>query len=91
MTVITTEQPAREYGLDGRIPNTMITCNVHSALEGVRFMAKISEALAHPAILCKIVAGYHHDHPFDPKVDAEKAVEVLRDLASKSQDESNAT
>lgn len=45
-TIITTLESARDHGLaEGRLPSAMITCTVHSALEGVGFMAKLSRVL----------------------------------------------
>lgn len=84
LTVITTVESAVEHGFEGRMPSTMITCQVHSALEAVGFMAKISQVLAQHEIACNVVAGFYHDHLFVPTTKAQKALEVLNDLASQS-------
>ena len=87
LTVITSLKSAREHGLEGRLPSAMITCEVHSALEGIGFLAELSNTLSRHEIPCNVVAGYYHDHLFVPEEKAAKAIEVLEELASQSQEE----
>lgn len=70
-----------EDGPAGALPMRRITLRVHSALDGVGLTAAVSGALARAGIACNMVAGHHHDHAFVPAADAERAIELLRDLA----------
>jgi uncharacterized protein len=55
---------------------------VHSSLEAVGFTAAFSRALADNGISCNVVAAYYHDHLFVNKQDADKAINILNNLAS---------
>ena len=85
LTIISTLESTREHGLKGRFPSAMVTCDVHSALEGVGFVATLSHKLSKHHIPCNVVAGYYHDHLFVPEEKAEEAIKVLEELASQSQ------
>ena len=61
-----------------------ITLGVHSSLEAVGLTAAVSSLLAQHQISANMVAGYHHDHLFVPANDAERAVELLIQLADDS-------
>ena len=61
-----------------------ITLGVHSSLEAVGLTAAVSSLLAKHEISANMVAGYHHDHLFVPANDAERAVELLIQLAEDS-------
>jgi len=54
-----------------------ITLNIHSSLAAVGLTAAFSKALTQENISCNVVAGYHHDHIFVDKKDAQKAMTVL--------------
>ena len=41
----------------------------------------VASALAEQGIPCNMIAGHHHDHVFVPAAVAERAVEVLWQLA----------
>ncbi|KIV84993.1 hypothetical protein PV11_00734 [Exophiala sideris] len=58
----------------------MITCNVHSSLEAVGFMAHIATKLAEKGISVNPVSGYYHDHLFVPEDKAEQATEILEGI-----------
>ena len=58
----------------------MITCNVHSSLEAVGFMAKLSTVLAEKGIGCNPVSGFFHDHLFVPVKQASQAVDALKQV-----------
>jgi len=61
-----------------------ITLGVHSSLEAVGLTAAVSTLLARHGISANMIAGYHHDHLFVPANDAERAVELLIQLAEES-------
>lgn len=54
-----------------------ITLMVHSSLEAVGLTAAVSKTLAEENISCNVVAGFHHDHIFVARKDAERAIRVL--------------
>lgn len=59
----------------------LITLGVHSSLEAVGFLAKISGALAAEGISFNPVAAYYHDHIFVPAARARDAMTALRKLS----------
>ena len=61
-------------------PCCRITLNIHSALEAVGFLAKITPALAAHGMGVNPVSAYFHDHIFVPEDRAEDAMRVLREL-----------
>ncbi|OCT48968.1 hypothetical protein CLCR_05062 [Cladophialophora carrionii] len=58
-------------------PCRLLTCDVHSSLSAVGFMAVLATRLAEWEISVNPVAGFYHDHLFVPVERAEEAVEVL--------------
>lgn len=60
---------------------SMISLSVHSSLEAVGLTAAFSRALGDHGISANVVAAFFHDHIFVQESEAERAVEVLRDLA----------
>ena len=50
-------------------------------MEAIGLTAAFSRALAENGLTANVVAGYYHDHMFVQYTDAEKAVQVLQDLA----------
>ncbi|WP_120501874.1 ACT domain-containing protein [Roseovarius sp. EL26] len=70
-----------ELGLSDEMPMRCITLQVHSALDGVGLTAAVATLLADNGIPCNMVAAYHHDHAFVPAEMAERALELLQDLA----------
>lgn len=58
-----------------------ITLTIHSSLEATGLTAAFSTALAKAGISCNVVAAYYHDHIFVAAQDAEKAMDVLKELA----------
>ena len=81
-TVITTLQAAQEHGLHHLFSCRMITCEVHSSLEAVGFMAVISGLLAMKGIATNPVSGFFHDHLFVPVGREEEAMDALKTLRS---------
>jgi hypothetical protein len=41
--------------------------------------------LGKAGISCNVIAGYYHDHLFVGQADAERAMQVLRDLAANAE------
>lgn len=80
-TLIVDQSAAQAAHLEGIFPCRMITLTIHSSLEAVGFMAAISRALAAHNIGVNPVAAYCHDHLFVAEDDAERAMEILIDLA----------
>jgi hypothetical protein len=79
-TLITTKQAATTYKLEYTFPCRMITLNVHSSLEAVGFMSKISAKLTEKGIGVNPVSGFWHDHCFVPVGREEEAMKALEEL-----------
>ncbi|MEU3075818.1 ACT domain-containing protein [Streptomyces laurentii] len=58
-----------------------ITLRVHSALDAVGLTAAVATALADAGLSCNVVAGFHHDHLFVERDEAERALAVLEALS----------
>ena len=84
VTVILSKEQANAASLAYPSICAWITLTIHSSLEAVGLTAAFSKALSESNISCNVVAAYHHDHIFVPVKDAEKAMQVLTDLSSKS-------
>jgi len=82
LTMIVPERAAVAAGITGIFPCRMITLMVHSALDGVGFLATITTCLAANGIGVNPVSAFFHDHLFIPAGQAEAAVEILRRLAA---------
>lgn len=62
----------------------MITCEVHSSLEAVGFMAAISKSLTERGIGANPVSGFYHDHLFVPEGKEVEALMALEELAKEA-------
>ncbi|WP_339502288.1 ACT domain-containing protein [Pseudomonas silesiensis] len=82
LTVILERRHAEKAGFSFDYLAAWITLNVHSALEAVGLTAAFASALGQAGISCNVVAGYYHDHLFVGLADAERAMQVLRNLAA---------
>ena len=82
LTVILERRHAEQAGFSFDYVAAWITLNVHSALEAVGLTAAFATALGQSGISCNVIAGYYHDHLFVGQADAERAMQVLRDLAA---------
>lgn len=58
----------------------MITLNIHSSLNAIGFLAKITDELAKHNISVNPVSAYYHDHLFIPEENAEEALIILKQL-----------
>lgn len=85
LTVIVERSHAVKAGLNFEYVAAWITLNVHSALEAVGLTAAFATALGQAGISCNVIAGYYHDHLFVGQADAERALQVLRDLAANAE------
>jgi hypothetical protein len=77
ITVVVRQTEAEQGGLAYQYPCRMITLNVHSDLNAVGFLAKISTALAEAGISVNAVSAFYHDHLFVLAERAEEAMELL--------------
>jgi hypothetical protein len=84
-TLILTQQNAQVHSLDYNYPCRRIVLNVHSSLDAVGFLARITTHLAsrhneRKPISVNPVSAYHHDHLFIPEDRANDAMERLYEL-----------
>lgn len=82
LTLVLEQGEAERCGIRGIFPGAWITLKVHSDLAAVGLTAVVSAALAREGVACNVIAGYHHDHLLVPVEDADRALEILRALAS---------
>ena len=85
LTVILERSHAEKAGFSFDYIAAWITLNVHSALEAVGLTAAFATALGKAGISCNVIAGYYHDHLFVGQADADRALQVLRDLAANAE------
>ncbi|MFW9889259.1 MAG: ACT domain-containing protein [Candidatus Thorarchaeota archaeon] len=81
VTFILERNIADSRGLEYLAAWALITLSVHSDLEAIGFIARISTELAKEGISVNIVSAYYHDHLFVPFEDAQEAMEVLQALS----------
>ncbi len=81
LTAIVPLRQAQALGLPHQFECRMVTLTVHSALDAVGFLARISAALAAQGIACNVVSAFRHDHLFVPKDRLEDAMQALQHLA----------
>lgn len=77
-TLILRKSEAEDLNLAYEFPCRMITLDVHSSLDAVGFMARITTALAKEDMGVNPVSGFYHDHLFVPDGREEDAMRVLR-------------
>lgn len=80
LSLIVSQETARQYGLSAQFECAWITLCVHSDLAAVGLTAAFATALGNAGISCNVVAGNYHDHLFVPYHQAENAMETLRAL-----------
>lgn len=82
LSLILSDTVAAQHDLQSDLPMRRITLTVNSALDGVGLTAAVATALAQSGIACNMVAGVHHVHAFVPAGDAQRALAVLKALAT---------
>jgi hypothetical protein len=82
LTLILRRAEADRLGLAATFPCRMITLEVHSSLDAVGLIAKVSAVLTACGISVNTVSGYYHDHLFVPSARAEEALTALRQISS---------
>lgn len=85
-TIIVTKAAADEAGLDHVFVSRMITLNVHSSLDAVGFLARITTRLAELGMGVNPVSGYFHDHLFVPEARADDAMTALHQMVREARD-----
>ena len=81
-TLILRQAEAQAIGLTYEFPCKMITLNIHSSLEAVGFLARITAELAKAGMGVNPVSGFYHDHLFVPLGREGEAMQVLKAMAS---------
>ena len=84
LTLILLKDEGEALGLAYKFPCRMITLNIHSALEAVGFLARITTALAKHDMGVNPVSAFFHDHLFVPDGRELDALAVLEKLASEA-------
>ena len=80
--LILKKEDAESGNLDYIYPARTITLNIHSSLEAIGFLAKITRKLADRGISVNPVSAHFHDHLFVPVDKAELAMQALREFQS---------
>lgn len=80
-TLICLESDASDADLQKSDAFKRITLQVHSSLDAVGFIARISPVLAAEHIPCNVISAFHHDHLFVPAEMADQALRVLSQLS----------
>lgn len=79
-TLILRIEDAEAHGYSCEFPSRMITLDVHSSLEAIGFIARITGELAKAGISINPIAGFYHDHIFVPDGQEHDAVRVLEQI-----------
>ncbi len=82
VTVVLSRERADRAGVPYGFVAAWITLGVHSSLDAVGLTAAFSTALDRRGISCNVLAGFHHDHLLVPAAHRDRAMDVLRELAS---------
>ena len=85
LTLVLTEQQAKDYQLDILFRARWISLTVHSALEAVGLTAAFAKALADAGLSCNVFAGAYHDHLLVPVHQADDAMLALQQLQQSKQ------
>lgn len=82
VSIVLERSIATRIGLAYIYPCRLITLTVHSSLDAVGFVARITSALAAAGISVNPISAYHHDHLLVPADRAEAAMAVLEGLSA---------
>jgi hypothetical protein len=82
ITHVMTRATADQHGWPYEFVGGWITLQVHSSLTAVGLTAAVSSALAEEGISCNMLAGFFHDHLLVPHHELERALSILRQLAT---------
>jgi hypothetical protein len=82
ITLILPQAAADRLQLPYSYEAAWLMLTVHSSLEAVGLTAAFAQALAAAQVSCNVVAAYYHDHIFVATRDADKAIEILQELAA---------
>lgn len=81
VTVIIDKETAIQKDMAYTYSSRMITLNIHSDLDAVGFLARVSAKLAKADISVNAVSAYFHDHLFVPSEKADNALNILKEMA----------
>jgi hypothetical protein len=81
VTIISTEERARENGLPFAATWACITLRVHSSLSAVGFVAAVTARLAEAGLSVNPVSAFYHDHLFVPWQKRRRAMVELQELS----------
>lgn len=82
LSLVLEHSAATRAGLAYIYPCRLITLTVHSSLDAIGFMARVTSALAGAGISVNPVSAYHHDHLLVPADRAAEAMAVLARLSA---------
>lgn len=78
---VITREEAEQAGIEYEYPCRMITLFIHSSLEAVGFLARITAAFAENGLSVNPVSAFYHDHIFVPEDKADASLDVLMNLS----------
>lgn len=84
LTLILLKEDADAHDIAYEFACRMITLNIHSSLEAVGFLARITTALAGHDMGVNPVSGFFHDHLFVPDGREMDAIRVLESFTTKT-------
>jgi hypothetical protein len=82
ITVIVSKKIAEEFSIPSDSVWGLISMRVHSDLEAVGFLAKITSILAEAGITANTVSAFYHDHLFVPENRVEETLALLKNLSN---------
>ena len=81
ISIIINRSEADEKDISYNSVFKLITLKMHSSLDAVGFLAKITNELALNQISVNPVSAYYHDHLFIPASKAEEALVILKQMS----------
>jgi hypothetical protein len=80
VTLILDKTTADSHSLEYLSTWSLITLSIHSDLEAIGFIARVSSELAKEGISVNVVSAFYHDHLFVPYDEGHEALEILQAL-----------